>query len=194
MDFVQIAVSVKRGGYYYDFPSGKIYFVPPGGLADQGGESAPNLLMWVAGAAFGTAGLIGLARHARQPYSAQFFLTVVLLAAAVSSGLIRWLLRRGQKQFGQSVRRQCRALTPDPALREELRRGRGIYIKLAIYAAVLFCAAVVCLALLSQSPTFQLALLFLIFFDAGVMVITILQPIGKLSAYSRLKKQLADVG
>ena len=59
---------------------------------------------------------------------------------------------------------------------------------------MLFCAAVACLALLSQSPTFQLALLFLIFFDAGVMVITILQPIGKLSAYSRLKKQSADAG
>ncbi len=187
MDFVQIAVSMEYGAYYYELSTGRLYHIPYEELLDWSDTSFSSLTGWLIGSFLVAAGTISYTKqlHFRHHTAPLLWIPIGSLLGAV---LICCLVRSHQKKTAQRIRDRASALRRSPHIAQTIRQGRKIYIQLTVYIVVLFIMSLVCFAISVSSSQVLFALFAILFFDAGVMTAAILQPLGKMAAYTKLKR------
>lgn len=188
MNLVQISASTEYGAYYYDLSNGQIYHVPHEDLLELNNVRFTNVIGGLIGGILVVLGIFGYAKNWRYgggPLALLLLLTLWILSAC----LIYWLVRDNQKRISCFIRDRYRALKEDLHLSQILKRDRKTYIQLSVYCIFLFFLAIVQLSLSISSVSVLYALFSLVSFDAGVMTIAILQPVGKMIAYSRIKRR-----
>lgn len=188
MSFVQISASIEHGAYYYDLSTGSVYHVPHEDLLELNNVRSSNVLGGLIGGILVAAGMVGYAknlRHGDHPLT----LPLLLIVWALSSCLFYWLAKRNQKRISRLVREQYDALPGDLNLRQIMKYGRKVSIQLGIYCTALFFAAIVSWSISVTSASVLYALFSIVCFDTGVMMMTILQPIGKLLARFSMKRR-----
>ena len=188
MNLVQIATSVEHGAYYYDFLTCKIYHVPYEDLLNLNEVRFSNLLGWMLGSSMAMIGVIHYAQdmQLKQNFATLFFLVVGLV---LSAAIIVWGIKRNQKRISGFIRERYRTVKQDLDLIEKLKYGQKDYVKIAVYIIFIFCLAISCLLFLVQTAEALFFFFFVISLDAGVLMIAILQPFGKIAAYFTIKKR-----
>lgn len=188
MNLVQISTSTENGAYYYDLSNGQIYRVPQEDLLELNNVRFTGVIGGLVGGILVVIGMFGYAENLRYG-NRPLVLLFLLIAWVLSSWLTRWLVKNNQKRISRSIRDRYRALNEVPNLRQIMKRGRKVYIQLSVYCVFLFFFAIYALSISVTSDSVLYALFSIVFFDTGVMMITILQPFGKIIAYSGIRKR-----
>lgn len=188
MSLVQIAASIENGAYYYDLTSGQIYRVPHEDLLELNNVRFTNVIGGLIGGILVVMGILSYAKNLRYGDS-PLALRLLLVVWVLSSCLFCWLVKNNQKRISRLIRDRYRALHEVLSLRQVVKQGRKAYIQLSVYCVFLFFFAIVSLSISVTSASALYALFSIVFFDTGVMVITILQPFGKIIAYSSIRKK-----
>lgn len=187
MNLIQISASMQDGAYYYDRSTQEIYHVPHADLQELNNVSAASLMGGLAGGILAAAGITAWAKVLRYG-DRRVFLLLLLLAAALSSCLVFLLVKRSQKRISRLIRDRYRPLREEQVLSRTGKRG-GVYVQISVYCALLFLLSVFSLSISIASDSVLYALFSVVLFDAGVMVLAILQPLGKMLAYSGIKRR-----
>lgn len=188
MNLVQIAASVEYGAYYYDFSTNKIYHVPHEDLLELNHVRFANLTGWLIGSAVVVTGMVKYVknlRYSNRSHSLLLLLTVLVLSSCLFYGLAK----SNQKRISHFIRDRYRAVNENLDLRQIVRHGRKAYVQISVYCVFLFFFAVVSLSESVTSASALFAFFSIVFFDTGVMMITILQPLGKIAAYFNIKRK-----
>lgn len=188
MNLVQISTSTENGAYYYDLSNGQIYRVPQEDLLELNNVRFTSVIGGLVGGILVVIGMFGYAEnlsYGNRPLA----LLLLLMAWVLSSCLMRWLVKNNQKRISRLIWDGYRALNEVPNLRQIMKHGRKVYIQLSIYSVLLFFFAIAALSISITSSSVLYALFSIVFFATGVMVVTILQPIGKVIAYSRIREK-----
>lgn len=188
MNLVQISTSTEYGAYYYDLSTREIYRVPYKDLLELNNVCFTNLIGGLIGGIVVVAGIFECAKNLRYGNSS-LSLLLLLIVWALSSCLLCWLAKSNPKRISRLIRDRYRTLNEDLDLSQILKRGCKVYIQLAAYCVFLFFLTIVSLSISITSSSVLYALFSIVCFDTGVMMIAILQPLGKIAAYSRLKRR-----
>jgi len=173
MNLVQIAASTEYGAYYYDPSTSKIYHVPYGDLLELNNVHITSLIGGLLGGIVVAVGMIKYAKELRygdRPASLLFLLAVWVL----SSCMLWWLVKSNQRRLGRLIRERYHVRDENLDLSQIVKRGRKAYIQVSLYCVFLFSFAVVSLSMSVTSASVLYALFSIVFFDTGVMMITIL--------------------
>ena len=188
MNLVQISTSAENGAYYYDHSTGQIYRVPQEDLLELNNVRFTSIIGGLVGGILVVIGMFGYAKNLRYG-NRPLALLLLLIAWVLSSCLMGWLVKNNQKRISRLIRDRYRALNEVSNLRQIIKHGRKVYIQLSVYSVFLFFFAIFALAISVTSASALYALFSIVFFATGVMVITILQPLGKIIAYSSIRKK-----
>ena len=188
MNLVQIATSVEHGALYYDLSARKIYYVPYTDLFELNNVRFANLTGWVFGSTAVVIGIVMFIQNKQYTQDISHLLLLLLVILILSSCAIIWAVKRNQNRISCLIREKYRTIDYSLNLSHKMKCGQTIYKKMGIYTVLLFCFAIVSFGILVQSSEILYAFSFVTLFDAGVMMIAILQPLGKLSAYFNIKK------
>lgn len=188
MNLVQISASIEYGAYYYDLSNGQAYHVPHEDLLELNNVRFTNVIGGLIGGILVVIGMFGYAKNLRYGDS-PLALLVLLAAGVLGSCLLWWLVKNNQKRISRFVRDRYHALNEDLNLRQIIKQGRRAYIQIAVYSIVLFFFAIISFSISIASASALYALFSIVFFDTGVMMTAILQPLGKVIAYSRIKRK-----
>lgn len=188
MNLVQISTSTEYGAYYYDLSTRKIYHVPYDDLLELNNVRFTNLIGGLIGGIVVVVGMIEYAQNLRygdRPLS----LLLLLVVWVLSSCLLCWLAKSNQKRISGSIRDRYRTVNEDLDLIQSVKHGRKAYIQVSLYCVFLFFFAIVSLSISVTSASVLYALFSIVSFDTGVMMIAILQPLGKIAAYASIKRR-----
>jgi len=181
MNLVQLSTAADRGAYYYDPTNGSLYHVPRGELLKLDPVGLPQLLGVPVVSLLLVMGIVHFTRGLRYDAISPLLLLAVL---PVSACLPLWLVRRWQRRVSRTIREGYRPV----AGVEPGRFSRRIYGMLLVYCLFLALFALLAFGEAVGSGSLLAAFFAVVFFDAGAMVLAILQPIGKLRAYTTLKR------
>jgi len=188
MNLVQISTSIENGAYYYDPATGEIYHVPCGDLLELNHVNLSNVLGGLLGGLVVAVGMFGYAKNLHydgQPLAPLLLLAVLILGAC----LFCWMVKGNQKRISRSIREEYRPVNGDLDWDRIMKRGRKVYVQILAYCVFLFLFAIISWCISVTSTSVMFALCTIVFFDTGVMMLAILQPLGKLSAYAKLRKR-----
>lgn len=194
MNLVQIATSVEHGALYYDPSARKIYYVPYTDLLDLNNVRFTNLTGWMFGSLAVVIGIVMFIQNKQYTQNISQLLLLLLFILILSSCAIIWAVKRNQNRISCLIREKYHTIDYNSNLSHKMKCGQTIYKKIGIYTVFLFCFAVVSFGILVQSSEILFAFSFVTLFDASVMMIAILQPLGKISAYFNIKRGGCDNG
>lgn len=188
MNLVQISASPEYGAYYYDPSAGKVYHVPYEDLPELNNVRMPNLAGGLIGGLAVSIGMVGYAKDLR--YNGHPLAPLLLLLVWIfTSCLVVGLVKGNQKRISRSIREQYRPVCGDLDFAQIMRHGQKLYMQIAAYCVFLFTFTVLSLCISAAEDSVLFALFSIVFFDTGVMMTVILQPLGKLKACSKLKRR-----
>lgn len=188
MNFIQIASSVERGAYYYDPVNDIAYHVPYEELLELNNVQFKRLFGLLVCSAIVVAAIIVFINGIQHEQNISLPLWLLTIVAVLSSCMLCQFVRCHQKKISDTIQSRYSILSEGINLAQEIKQGGKVYFKILAYIAFLFCMAILSLNLLKDSPDILLEIFFVAFFDTGAMMITILQPFGKIRAYSKIKK------
>jgi len=187
MNLVQISTSPKHGAYYCDPSAGEVYHVPYEDLPELNNVRMPSFAGGLIGGLAVSIGMVGYAKDLR--YNGHSLAPLLLLLVLIfTSCLVFGLVKGNQKRISRSIREQYHPVCGELDLSQIMRYGQKLYVQIAVYSVFLFTFTVLSLCISVAEDSVLFALFSIVFFDTGVMVLVILQPVGKLKARSKLKK------
>jgi len=188
MNLVQISTSIENGAYYYEPSDGEIYRVPYDDLLELNNVNLSNVLGGLLGGLVVAVGIFGYVKNPHydgHPLAPLLLLAVLILGACLSCRMVKG----NQKRISRSIREEYCPVNGDLDWSRIMKRDRKVYVQILSYCVFLFLFAIVSWCISGTSASVMFALCTIVFFDAGVMVLAILQPLGKLSAYAKLKRR-----
>lgn len=186
MEFVQIATSIERGAYYYDISTDNVYHVPHEELLEMNNVRSIRLLVLLACSIFVVTMIVEYVSSIQYMYDTSLPLLLLMTIVILSSCMFYWLVKRHQKKIFSLIQNKYPVLSQEIDLMEEIKLGCKTYFQLGIYIIFLFCTAIISLKLRSESPDILLDIFSVAFLNTSIMMIAILQPLGKVRVYLRI--------
>lgn len=188
MNLVQIATSVDHGAYYYNTTTNDVYHVPYEELLELNNVRSMRLFSLLIFCTLFVTVIVEFAHNVHHEYSVSLPIWLLMTMTFFSSYILYRFVKRHQKRISSLIQVRHPVLLQRIDLIQEIKHGRKTYFKILAYIIFLFCTAILSLVLLKETPDILLEMFFVSFFDTGVMMMAILQPFGKILAYSKIKK------